>query len=61
MSNFFSTLDAVSLVEFYSAPEHAIDMIQKPADRASKTKIYTNQNFQFHFYYRVMSELLSRY
>ena len=34
-----------------------MDMIKKPADRASRCiKIYANQNFQFHFHYRVMSK-----
>ena len=39
-----------------SAPEHATDMIKKPADiEHQKTKIYTFQNFQFHFHCQVMS------
>ena len=36
----------------FSAPEHATDIIQRPADRAWNT---TFQIFQFHFHYRVIS------
>ena len=37
--------------------------LKKIADRASKAKVYTNQNFQFHFHYQIISKKksLSKY
>ena len=42
-----------------SAPEHATDMIDRLKNQQiehQKTKIYTIQNFQFHFHCRVLSK-----
>ena len=37
-----------------SVPEHAMDKIQKPADRVKK--LITNHFFQFHFHFRIISK-----